>query len=251
MSDTPSIDDFMCGGFQKHSYLKPIRLMAETESTNTLALEAQKDGTPFLADVQTEGRGRRGNDWHSAPGKGLWLSVCLKGEPQGLTFLAALALLDSLTSLAEKMNCATRPTLKWPNDLLWDGKKCAGILVEHRNGYCALGIGLNVNHSQADFPDELQSIATSLAIATGQNLDRKDVLVALLEQLNLQIKAHRTGQQEQIWKRWSKACNVINRTISCAQGTGIVESVNRDGSLQVFMDKELVRITDEITVLQQ
>ena len=114
------------------------------------AARGETDGIWVRADEQTEGRGRRGRAWTSRHGN-LFASTLIRpqpaeGPPQQLSFVAALALHD----MASRYAATERLTLKWPNDLLLDGVKCAGILVEGRDGVTIIGIGVNLSHHPAD-----------------------------------------------------------------------------------------------------
>jgi BirA family biotin operon repressor/biotin-[acetyl-CoA-carboxylase] ligase len=169
-------------------------------STNLLALEAAQSGAPhgsvWVADEQTAGRGRGGHSWHSIPGDGLYLSVLLRLK---------IALVDALwlslaTGLAAQSAIATitnlQPDIRWPNDLLLHEKKCGGILVETSTipsqsdspamlRYAVIGIGININHSS--FPNEIESVATSLRRESGTPYPRELVLIELLRALDQQI----------------------------------------------------------------
>ncbi len=160
-------------------------------STNTLALEAAAAGAPegsvFLAEQQTAGRGRGNNQWHSAKSTGIYCSVVLRpavppSDVVILTLAAGLAVQSAVQEIDSRMN----PDLKWPNDLLVDGKKLCGILTEMnaeatRVRHIVVGIGINVN--QTDFPSELEQIATSLRMITGTERSRVELCAALLKSL--------------------------------------------------------------------
>ena len=92
-------------------------------STSDCALRLGGEGTVIVADMQTSGRGRHGRTWHSLPGKGLWFSVAFDHPVEGLAFAAPLAVRDAVSPYAAA-------TIKWPNDLLIDGKKFCGVLIE-------------------------------------------------------------------------------------------------------------------------
>jgi len=161
-------------------------------STNTLALEAAAAGAPegsvFLAEQQTAGRGRGNNQWHSAKSTGIYCSVVLRpavppSDVVILTLAAGLAAQSAVREIDSRVN----PDLKWPNDLLVDGKKLCGILTEMhaeatRVRHIVVGIGINVN--QMDFPGELQQIATSLRMITGSERSRVELCAALLKSLD-------------------------------------------------------------------
>jgi len=148
----------------------PCRWLAETASTNDVAREwaisGAPDGAVVTARRQIKGRGRRERTWDSPTGVGLYLSLILRpdwpaADAPELAILAGMAAYGAL-------EVAGVPDLKvkWPNDILADGKKICGVLVEPRIGdgrieFAVLGIGINVAQQRTDFPDELQSLATS------------------------------------------------------------------------------------------
>jgi BirA family biotin operon repressor/biotin-[acetyl-CoA-carboxylase] ligase len=173
-----------------------IVVVEEARSTNDLAWEALERGTPegfvVLAERQTAGRGQYGRRWESAPYQGLWLSILLRPaltltESPRLTSVLAGVVADTIT---EQTGCAA--TIKPPNDIYVAGRKVAGILVEGRTendgGYVAVaGIGINVNQSADDFPEELRATAASLAMAAGRKVDRSKLAIALLRNLERQF----------------------------------------------------------------
>lgn len=205
---------------------KRPRYLATAESTNDLALECRKDGAIFVADAQTAGRGRHGNNWHSAPGLGLWFSVSLKGPSRGLMFAAALAVREAVRPRAEL-------ALKWPNDLLCAGKKVCGILVEHRDAWSVVGVGINVHHRPEDFPAALRRKAASLDTATGLPWDRSGLLHAVLESLDAAVWRLRHDGYDEMWQAWSEACDIVGRRVWRGALSGRVVAVEEDGALLV------------------
>jgi len=169
-----------------------IVVVEETESTNYLIWKAVERGVPegfvVFAERQTKGRGQYGRRWESAPYLGLWFSVLLRpalslAESPKLTVELAEAV---ATTIADETGCV--PTIKWPNDVYLSGRKVAGVLVEGRmaadGSYVAVaGIGINVNQTIDDFPDELRESAGSLAMATGKKISRAKLAIALLHAL--------------------------------------------------------------------
>lgn len=172
---------------------REIIVLEQTGSTNDAILQVananSKEGLVVFAEHQTAGRGQRGNRWESAAGKGLWFSILLR--PQ-----IALASSPRLTAwAAEAISGAIRnefslaPAVKLPNDVLIDGRKVAGVLIEMRAqrkaAHLAIaGIGVNVNQSPEDFPQKLQGRAISLAMTIGKSVDRQKFAVALLQKLD-------------------------------------------------------------------
>ncbi len=217
-----------------------IHVYDTVDSTNKMALESTDDGAVFVADAQRAGRGRQGNAWHSAPGLGLWFSVALAGAPQGLTFAAALAVRD-----AAREHAALQ--VKWPNDLLASGKKVCGMLVEHRAGWSALGIGINVNHRPEDFPAELRGAAASLAMASGAPCARGPLLGAILEALDARIVRLRDGGHAALREEWAGACAIVGRRIRRGDTEGVVTALDEEGALIVETSAGAVRVvTGEI-----
>ena len=166
-------------------------------STNTLALEAAAAGAPegsvFLAEQQTAGRGRGSNQWHSAESAGIYCSVILRPAlPPSDVLVLSLAAGLAVRSAVQEIDSRAIPDLKWPNDLLIAGKKFCGILTEMnaeatRVRHIVVGIGINVNHGQ--FPNDLQKTATSLAIETGGTWSRVDLCAALLKSLDREYQS--------------------------------------------------------------
>jgi BirA family biotin operon repressor/biotin-[acetyl-CoA-carboxylase] ligase len=170
-------------------------------STMTAAADLAREGAPHgaivVAEQQTAGRGRLGRSWHSPRAAGIYMSLLLRplmpaARAPVLTLAAGLAVADAVSDIT------SRPTdLRWPNDVLLDGRKCCGILPQmtaeaERIRHVILGIGLNVN--QESFPPELAGEAVSLAQATGRRLARADVLAAVLRQLDRRYREFAAGE---------------------------------------------------------
>lgn len=168
---------------------KNIYYEQRVDSTNLAIRRLAEKGAPnfsiALADEQLEGRGRLGRSWFSPPGTGLWFSILLK---PGLLSPANSSPITLVTAavLARYLNDHHRlpVKVKWPNDLLLGGKKVCGILTElkgdqDRVEYLIVGIGLNVNQKQVDFPAEINLQSTSLYIFGGRELNRIDLFLSL------------------------------------------------------------------------
>ena len=214
------------------------------DSTNTLAKTMAREGAPhgtvILADHQSAGRGRLGRSFDSPAGAGIYMSMILRPdcpptELMHLTCAVALAVCDGVeTSLG------FRPSIKWINDLVAEGKKLAGILTElsidPKTGlvdFAIIGIGLNCNQRAEDFPPQLRSIACSAAMVTGQNIDRQrltDAIITHLEQMDLTQKAT-------IMAQYRNDCVTLGKEVTVIRGdssrNGIALSVNDDGALTV------------------
>lgn len=165
-------------------------------STNTHAMEQAEGGAPdgsvYFADEQTLGRGRGAHAWASPPGSGLYVSILLRprlapADILWLSLAAGLAVHDAVHAVT-----SLEPELRWPNDLLFGPRKFCGILTElnaevTRVRYAVVGIGVNVH--QAQFPDELRPIATSLFVETGRSWPRQNLLLALLRSMDREVAA--------------------------------------------------------------
>jgi BirA family transcriptional regulator, biotin operon repressor / biotin---[acetyl-CoA-carboxylase] ligase len=180
---------------------REIIVLEQTSSTNDAILQIatadSNEGLVLFAEHQTTGRGQRGNRWESAAGKGLWFSILLRpridlaSSPQ-ITAWAAEAVSGTIEN-----EFSLPPTIKLPNDVQIDGRKVAGVLVEMRAqenaAHLAIaGIGVNLNQSREDFPQQLQSRATSLAMALGKQVDRQKFAIALLRNLDRTYRARFT-----------------------------------------------------------
>lgn len=221
-----------------------VDFLREVDSTSTRALAAGEDEVAYVADVQTAGRGRRSAPWHSAPGRGLWMSIALRCPPQDLGFAAVLAVRDALRGPAAPgveapLGAGAALTVKWPNDLLLAGRKVCGVLVEHRAGISAVGIGLNIAQEATEFPEDLREVATSLREA-GWPLAAQDahaardlVLRSLLVGFRVRLDVLRAGRADAVFAEWRAALALEGRAITRGALAGVVEAIDRDGALRV------------------
>ena len=170
-----------------------IVVVEETASTNDLAWEAAQrgaaEGFVVFAERQTKGRGQYGRRWESAPYRGLWFSVLLRPAMTLRESPQLTALLAEVVSVTIATETGCTPAIKPPNDIYISGRKVAGVLVEGRTAsdgsYLAVaGIGINVNQTIDDFPEELRATAGSLAMATGRTMSRTGLAIALLRNLD-------------------------------------------------------------------
>ncbi|MFC2169025.1 biotin--[acetyl-CoA-carboxylase] ligase [Acidobacteriota bacterium] len=174
-------------------------------STNDLAKELARkgavEGTVIISQEQTKGRGTKGREWFSAPGKGLYLSIILRPPNANISLIPLVAGLAASDAVF-KSECI-RALLLWPNDLVWAGKKLGGILCEtvfsgNRLNCIILGIGLNLNHSRQDFPGDIRPYATSLKIITGEKVKKRPILENLWITLNHWYDLFLGGENEKI-----------------------------------------------------
>jgi BirA family biotin operon repressor/biotin-[acetyl-CoA-carboxylase] ligase len=172
-----------------------IRRFTSVTSTMDVCRQLAEQGAPegvvVLADEQTTGRGRAGRTWYSPAGQAIYLSLLLRPSiaPRRLSWLTMIGALAVLDALDELQIPPSRATLKWANDVMLDGKKLAGVLVEaafaaDRLEYAVLGIGLNVNTRFEDAPATVRAQAISLQQAMGRPFDLQSVLDLLLAALD-------------------------------------------------------------------
>ena len=219
-------------------------------STNTAAMAAAADGAPegsvFLAEEQTAGRGRGANSWQSPRSTGIYCSAVVRpalppSEVLVLSLAAGLAVQAAIRQVASRVDA----DLKWPNDILIDGKKVCGILTEMnaeatRVRYIVVGIGINVN--QSSFPKELQ--ATSLRLATGSEWSRVELVAALLKSLHREYRQLLEGPdaRESILRRFAENSSwVRGKAVRIEENgsgfEGTTEGLDFRGFLQVRTSK--------------
>ena len=199
----------------------------------------------LAAGIQTAGHGRQGKPWISSQPLGLWVSLLLEVEPPRLSILAligSLAASDALRALT-----GLEPFLKWPNDLLLQNRKVAGLLVEtitrpKAPPLALLGLGLNLHHQLSDFPEDLKKSAISIRQASGRLIPRAQALAAFLQCLD-----HRLRQpQEEILTDWRSAFTQMGRNLQVRVGDetldGIAEKVDESGHLHLRLPNREVRV---------
>jgi BirA family biotin operon repressor/biotin-[acetyl-CoA-carboxylase] ligase len=203
----------------------------EIDSTNnyakTLAADGHPEGTVVIAESQSSGRGRRGRQWYSDSGQGIFLSLILRpplpvNELSRINMAIALAIVDALQEVGIKSG------IKWPNDILIKDRKIAGILTEaitDMDGieFIVSGIGLNVNTLIKDFPAELRPIVTSVREEAGRMVSRVHLLQILLLKLEQRYQQLISGAFTEILEQVRTLSLVIGRDITIKQLGGITE----------------------------
>ena len=226
---------------------KNMEYHPSVDSTNrvakALAYHGAQEGTIVVAEEQESGKGRLDRNFYSPRGKGIWFSVILR--PNFLPKDAPKFTLMAAVAVAEAMNrFDLKAQIKWPNDILFDGRKLVGILTEitgeiAKISYMVIGIGINVNISRDEFPEELQSVATSLSEMKGDKLSRVEIFRAVLEEfdkLYRQVKASGFDKVIERWKIYNVTLGKDIQVISASDGeyfTGKAIDLNSDGALVV------------------
>jgi BirA family biotin operon repressor/biotin-[acetyl-CoA-carboxylase] ligase len=194
-----------------------IEYFESLPSTQPVAAELAEagaaPGTTVVAERQTAGIGRQGHSWHSEAGAGLYASIILFPtiEPATrplLTLALGLATAEAIARVAG-ISC----DLRWPNDVMIEDRKAAGILVQLAGNAAVSGIGINVNHES--FPPDIAGTATSIRLATGRSYDRADLLIALLESANAFTKMLNEAGRRAI-------LDVFTRASSYAKGKRVI-----------------------------
>jgi len=204
-----------------------------------MAENGASEGSVVVAETQSAGRGRPGKDWVSQPGSGLYLSVVLHPKAPvkdfwQIAFVMAVSAVDSIRE-ATGLNAE----LKWPNDVLINGHKVCGILIEtlkgdeKRHAAVIAGIGVNVNNT--DFPTEIARKATSISKELGRMVDISNIEGILLASINKWYAVYSDDGFTPIISRWRELDCTAGRNISVDTPDGLLEGtaldVDDDGSL--------------------
>ncbi len=207
-----------------------------------LIAKGEREGTVVAAESQLRGRGRRGREWNSARGTGLWLSLIL--EPRVSPLLASRLTLTAASAMAEAVEavCDLSPQVKWPNDLYLNGRKLAGVLTEMSGEmdivrYLVLGMGINVNNEAAEFPLALRGQATSIYLATGRHTDRRVLLAAFLRYFERYYSRLKKGDLQGMLAGWRQREMTLGRQVVVKrprqQLKGVAVNLGEDGALIV------------------
>jgi BirA family biotin operon repressor/biotin-[acetyl-CoA-carboxylase] ligase len=238
-----NIDELRSYFFRK-TIGRRIEYHEEVESTNTealhLAQQGAQDGTVVIADAQSAGRGRLTRSWESPPSMNLYLSVVLRPDIPAVSaslipLMAGVAVADVISQ-----HCPGKVRLKWPNDVLIDGKKICGILAEMRTradrvAFIIAGIGVNLNMKKLHFPLGLRETATSLQMETAMDIDRLDFAIRLLDALERWYRIYLNSGQDHIRQTWLKYADIIGKRIEVVFKSdtqrGTVVGLDENGAL--------------------
>jgi BirA family biotin operon repressor/biotin-[acetyl-CoA-carboxylase] ligase len=213
------------------------------DSTMYEAVRLAEAGCPHLTAVvageQTAGHGRYGRPWHSVKGDGLYVSVVLRLAIEPAQLPAVTLALGVATAEAIAHTAGVACDLRWPNDVLAGGKKCAGILTELHGRAIVAGIGVNCNHQS--FPEELKDIATSLRLATGKAVDREALLEALLRHIGETVSLFEQQGPEAVLRLFESASSYARGkrvVVELPEGEveGVTEGLDRSGFLLLRRD---------------
>lgn len=225
------------------------------DSTQTIAHKLAQDGAPegtvVISEEQTAGRGRMARPWESAYGTGIWMTIIVRPDvtPQqasSYTLVVAVAISKAIKTLYKNVE----PAIKWPNDLLINGKKCTGILTEMQAEVdCVqallVGIGINANQMESDFSPEIADIATSLRLEAGEEINRAALVATILQYLEQYTEMFVENGFASIKDEWEQASCTIGQRIEVTtlreQFEGVASGITDEGVLQVRLDNGTVR----------
>ncbi len=226
--------------------LEVYRTVDSTQLKAKKALVYNKDSFLILSDEQTEGRGRFNRYWSSSKGKGLWMSLVLRPNvpfsliPKFNLFIA-LGIRDAIQHFSKD-----RVSIKWPNDIYIGHKKICGFLTEMVANYDAIeaiicGIGINMNHTESDFSDEIRHRATSVRLYADSKMNRYDFLKVLLSEIHKRYKQFLNQPFETIREEYIEATNMWHRQLRFTENDhqfiGEAVDIDQDGFLLVKDDK--------------
>lgn len=237
-------EDEILFGLETEVFGRHIYFQKEVASTQLIAHDLVNEGAPHgtlvVSDHQTKGVGRLQRKWHSPNGTGIWMSLIVRPEiplhkaPQ-MTLLASVAITEAIIQQTD-----LSPSIKWPNDILLNGKKVVGILTELKAEAdqvhaVIIGSGINVNQTADDFPDELKNIATSMGMELDEKVDRAALIQNIMyafEKRYDDYMNHGFAPIKQLWETYTMTIgkDIIARTVN-GQYTGKALGINDEGVL--------------------
>ncbi len=254
-------------GAGEHRIGSRILVLEKTASTNDVAErfagEGHPEGLVIFAEAQTAGRGRLGRNWISPAHKGLWFTVLLRpriamSAASRLTVMAGVAV---ATSLRKSTGLPLR--IKWPNDVLCNGRKVAGILTElgaDADGirHASVGIGIDVNVEREDLPEWLWESATSLKMEAGHAFQRPALAAEILLEFNRCEALISDGNFSMLMARWMELDGTLGQQVAVAWNDGrklrgMASGLDADGALLVRTDEGRVErvVAGDVTLEKQ
>ncbi|MFH1686743.1 MAG: biotin--[acetyl-CoA-carboxylase] ligase [bacterium] len=244
---------------------RTVHAFQSVQSTNDLAIKLAEEGQPHgaivVADRQTAGRGRHDRQWHSPAGLGVYVSIILRPNipptmAPPMSIVAALALAEVFDGY-----CPDQTQIKWPNDVLIMGRKAAGILTQlsadqDQVDHIIVGVGININHQESDFPQELSSLATSLRCATGKKHSRVRILAEFLHQLESEYIRYTKEGLAPSQGRLRRFSSLIGRRINLMSGHNRMEAevldIDTEGRLVIKTEDGTKAVTSgEVTIVKE
>ncbi|MBG9909945.1 biotin--acetyl-CoA-carboxylase ligase [Bacillus xiamenensis] len=248
-------EDEILFGLETEVFGRYIYFQEEVASTQLIAHDLVNEGAPHgslvVSDHQTNGKGRLQRAWYSPNGTGIWMSLILRPEiplhkaPQ-MTLLASVAIAEAIAQ-----ETGLSPSIKWPNDILLNGKKVVGILTELKAEAdqvhaVIIGPGINVNQTAEDFPDELKGIATSLRMELDKKVDRAALIQTIMstfEKRYDEYRKHGFAPIKQLWESFAVTIGkrIVARTFH-EQYIGTALGINDEGILLLETEDGIQKI---------
>jgi BirA family biotin operon repressor/biotin-[acetyl-CoA-carboxylase] ligase len=229
---TADITSLLTGRFGQ-----PYTFQDSCESTQALLGLGDPEGAAAVCDEQVAGRGRMGRTWVAPPGAAILVSVLLRPPPEArapeLSLVAGVAV-----ALTAERALGLSAQIKWPNDVMVNRVKVAGILAEARDGAIVLGIGLNVNQSREELPADAVTPAGSLRTVDGVRRDRAPLLASLLADLEAQYDRWTAGGLDAVYDELGPRDFLRNRRVTVDGETGTAVGIDRSGRLVVNVNGE-------------
>ncbi|MFC1726408.1 biotin--[acetyl-CoA-carboxylase] ligase [candidate division KSB1 bacterium] len=239
----------------RESYITPY-FLESVDSTNDYAralLNGGREGEfVIISEEQTAGKGRFNRKWVSQQGKGIWMSLVknnIFGE-QNFGLISLVASLSVFDSIYRLFNLKTE--IKWPNDILYGGKKLCGILIEgfkkgEKISKFIIGIGVNIYHDQDDFPEYLKDSAVSLISILNKNPVREKIVLSIVKEINSYFDLLKEDKEDFIISRWKEHSININKNVAVDTGKEIIKGkavdINVEGSLMIkTKDRKLIAV---------
>jgi len=247
---------FRNSDFVRHFFFYP-QIGSTNDKAKELAAAGAEEGTVVVADAQTAGRGRGDHTWYSPAGLGVYASVILRpGCPPEAAFGPHVAASLAAAEAVESLHIQGTVGIKWPNDLVAEGRKLAGILSEvgfqgGRLDWHVAGIGINVNHTRTDFPPEIRERAVSLRELCHRKLDRAGVLVRIMQGFSRWYDRFLADGMPALLPEWRRRSAILGRVVRVEtagegyQGTAI--ALEEDGALRIRLEsgaEEILRAAD-------
>ena len=211
-----------------------------------MAADGAPSGTVVTADCQTAGKGRLGRSFSSPAGKGIYLSYLMHPDVSAelistVTCWAAVAAVNAIRSV-----CGATPSIKWVNDLQLNGKKICGILTEMTGNSVIIGIGINVNDSPEDLPEQIRSIASSIReqMQLNEDLPRQDIIDALIEELNKIERTFPDAHKEYL-NAYRRLCSTVGLDVSVVSAHNHTSEIPRLGRAVGIDDDFSLRVLFE------
>ena len=256
-----------CSAFKGDIVGREIIFFESTVSTMDTAIGIGRerdnpDGIVVIADTQTGGKGRLGRRWISPPGVNLYFTVLFKPpflpkEASIITLMAAVAVARAVREYA-----GLNARIKWPNDIMINGKKMGGILTEMKTdggriSILGVGIGINVNMTRNMMDSEIEALATSVEIEKGEAVDRTDLFRNILAELEKYYKILLNGDKGALINEWLSLNSTIGRRVKVQNQdkvmTGIAEGISEKGELVLILssgEKKIISAGD-VTILKK